>query len=172
MTSRFSNITATLLGAWVVAGCASGGAGTTAQSAPCDLRGRDSVFAAAGPVYRECAVDVAARFVAADQRPEFEPKMPPRSECLYVDLQFVVSPTGKAELSTARIERTNDDNYADGMKANLASWRYDPAMRGGQPVRQIVLEHRFVLLAVSVTRVPAGSTPPAPQLPPVRPQNC
>ena len=86
-----------------------------------------------------------------------------RSTCYSVDLQFVVDSTGRPETSTAKIVRSNDSGYGEAVLATVASWRYEPAMRNGVHVRQIVTSHQSAAAIVAVR--PAGSPPP------VRPPN-
>jgi hypothetical protein len=51
----------------------------------------------------------------------------------------------------------------------LQAWRYEPAMRDGKTVRQIVIAHEAA--ATSVVVVPAGSPPPTRPSSP-RPPTC
>ena len=146
-----------VLGICTLGACATGG-GPGTPSNGCPLRERDSTFVAGGPVFRDCAVDVKARFVSGNQRPDFRPTAV-RNDCYFADLEFVVSPSGTPETQSARIERTNDQGYADAVMATLGTWKYEPSMRAGVAVRQIVSEHRA--MSTVVLRVPAGGSPPS-----------
>lgn len=148
------------------AACASARGGSTSQAA-CALPERDSVFLLGRPLYRECAVDRQARLVTAGVRPDFHPATP-RSTCYSTDLEFVVDSTGKPEVQTARIVRTNDQEFGASTLATLASWKYEPAMRERIPVRQLVTEHKT--LSAMVVVVPKGSSPPSG--PSQRPSSC
>jgi len=141
----------------VAAACASSGA-KSGRRAACDLSPSDSVFALGRPVYRACGVDREARLLNdGGVRPDFSPSTM-RSACYSVDLAFVVDSTGRPERSSAQIVRANDRTYAEAVLATIAAWRYEPAVRDGAPVRQIVTSHQSVATMV-VTR-PAGSPPP------------
>lgn len=134
------------------------------RSASCDVLARDSVFAATGPVYHECAVDTKAKLVTPGPRPEFQP--PARTTCYSAEIQFVVNQTGRVEEQTARVLHTNDQRFADAVLATLSAWKYEPAMLGGAPVRQIVETKQKI--GEVVVRVPAGSVP----RPPARGASC
>jgi hypothetical protein len=150
------------------AACASAN-GKSASRSPCPLLERDSVFVpGSSPVYRDCAVDRTARLLTTDVRPDFRPTTP-RSTCYSVDLEFVVDPTGKPEAGTAHIVRANDQEFGASVLASLTSWKFDPAMRGGVPVRQIVTEHKSVSTVVVAVR--QGSGPPSGP-PSQRPPSC
>ena len=152
----------------IAAACASAG-GKSAQRKECELSDRDSAFAVGGPVYRDCAVDRAARLLAIDRHPDFRPTGTPRTTCYSADLEFVVDSTGKPETRMARIVRASDQGYAESVLATLNSWKYEPAVRDHRPVRQIVTSHQT--LSTMVVVVPAGS--PLPSRPPAsRPSSC
>lgn len=154
--------------AMIAAACASAG-GKSAQRKECELSDRDSVFAVGGPVYRDCAVDRAARLLATNRHPDFRPSGVPHTTCYSADLEFVVDSTGKPETRMARIVRTNDQGYAESVLVTLTSWTYDPALRDHRPVRQIVTSHQT--MATMVVVVPAGA--PLPSGPPTqRPSSC
>ena len=166
MTLRDGAVIAGILSVALVAACASGAGRTSAVGASCGLSGRDSVFAVGRPVYRDCAVDRRARLTATVP-PDYRPAVP-RTACYSVDVAFVVDTLGKPEVATARIVRTNDQAFADAVFATLGRWKYEPAMRGGMLVRQIVNEHRSG--ATMLVAVPAGSGPPP--KPSQRPPTC
>lgn len=159
--------------AWtgLLVACAGGGAHASAVDPSCALLGRDSVFATRAPVYRECAVDRKARLLTTDIRTDFRSNTP-RTTCYYADLEFVVDTTGRPEMGTAQTVRTNDQAFADAVFATLNRWKYEPALRGGVPVRQIVSTHKTLSAIVSVVVVPAGSPPPTPGKPIQRPPSC
>lgn len=139
--------------------CASGGA-TAGQRRGCGLQPADSVFAAAGPVYRDCAVDTKAQAVTPNARFDFEPtRGRSGNACYTAEVEFVVNEGGSPETNTARIVHTNDQTFAQAFLTAIATWRYRPAVKAGHPVRQIVDERRSVQTAVVI--VPMGSLPPA-----------
>ena len=148
------------LSAIAMAACA----GAKAQAQACAAQPRDSIYAASGPVYRDCAVDTKAKLTNPDLRVNFQP--PARSSCSSAEVEFVVGTNGRPELATARTLMTNNQAFADAVLASLDQWRYEPARRGGNPVRAIVTEKRAA--ATVVVRVPAGSS----ARPPQRAPNC
>jgi hypothetical protein len=169
MHRRFT-ILGSLALACAIAACSSNHAATAATS--CGLRPSDSVFAAAGPVFRDCAVDKKANLTTTNIRPDPSSysggSRPMNGQCFSVELEFVVGEHGAPELGTARVERSNDPRFADAWLKTLATWRYEPAVRAGKPVRQIVDERRTA--ATQVVIVAKGSPPPTP--PRERPPNC
>jgi hypothetical protein len=143
-----------------ITGCASSGV----KSASCGVDARDSIFAAAGPVYRDCAVDTKAKLTNPEVHTDFQP--PQRNGCYSTELEFVVGTDGRPELSTVRTVSANDQNFATAVLESLRQWHYTPALRGGIAVRQIVVEKRSAM--TSVVRVPKGGT----ARPPDRAPNC
>jgi len=139
-------------------------AGGSAGGSGCQLSARDSAFVASEPVYRDCAVDKKANLTNPDVRPDpsafTSAGRPSGSKCYAVELEFVVNTHGAPEVGTARIVRTTDQSFADAWIKTLSSWKYEPALRGGKPVRQIVDEHRSA--ATETVVVPRGSTPMPP----------
>jgi hypothetical protein len=120
----------------------------SARGDGCRLRAADTLFVDGAPLYRECAVDVAATNVTRAGGPLARPPGPPRDGCYVVELQFVVDTTGVPEQRSARIIRTNDQGYADAVVATLPDWRYEPAQIKHHRVRQIVTEREMMSLAV------------------------
>jgi hypothetical protein len=148
------------------AGCASAPRGSQSKAASCPSAERDSVFAAAGPVYRDCAVDVRAKNLTRP-RLDYRPTSPPRNgACYSAEIEFVVNAKGVPETNTARVVYTNDQGLAEATIASLSGWRYEPARLGDVPVRQIVTEKNS--MSAMVVMVPQGSAPTRPnQRPPV-----
>ena len=152
----------------IVGACASAGTKTAAHRTNCGLSDTDSVFSLGGPVYRDCAVDRAAHLtanVSSDYRPTT-----PRAACYSADVEFVVDTTGEPETRTARVVRTNDQQFAESVLASLPRWKYDPASRDGRLVRQIVVTHQS--LSAVIVRVPVGASPSAPPRATQRPPSC
>lgn len=146
--------TITLVGA-----CAAAGASASSRRSDCDLRAQDSVYALAGPVFRDCSVDTKARPTAADAHPDFRPTSP-GNVCYSADVEYVVSTRGEVEQSTGRIVRASNDAYAQSVVNMLPRLKFEPAIRNGIPVRQIVADHHS--MATAVVKVAAGApvTPP------------
>ena len=155
--------TITIAGVAIIAGACVTANVKSARRVGCDLSNRDSVFAVIGPVYRDCAVDRAAHLLNTQNHPDYRPTTP-RSMCYSADLEFVVDSTGKPEVPTLRVVRSNDQGFAESVLAMARAWRYDPAIRDGRPVRQIVTSHQA--MATGVVVVPAGA--PLPSRPPAQ----
>lgn len=151
----------------VAATCASAG-GKSVRGRGCDLRGRDSVFAVIGPVYRDCAVERAARLLTTQTHPDYRPTTP-RSTCYSADLEFVVDSTGRPEVPTIQVVRANDQGFAESVLAMVRGWKYDPAVRDGKAVRQIVTSHQ--VMSTMVVVVPKGMSPTSGP-PNQRPPSC
>lgn len=169
MHRRFAILSSLVL-ACAIGACSSNHAATGATA--CGLRPTDSVFAAAGPVFRDCAVDKKANLTTTNVHPDPSTysgaSRPLNGQCFSVELEFVVSEHGAPELGTARVVRSSDPSFADAWLKTLAIWRYEPAIRAGRPVRQIVEERRTA--ATGVVVVAKGSPPPTP--PRGRAPNC
>jgi hypothetical protein len=145
-------------GLLVALGCASGGGNPATRGAGCGLRTSDSVYAARGPVYRDCAVDSKASLLVANPRIDFQPP-PAATACYSAELEFVVDTNGTPEMQTALIVRATDQAFGQAVLTAVAGWRYKPAMRDGHRVRQIVEDRRMAQTMVVAVR--AGSPPPS-----------
>ena len=141
------------------AACASGGT-SSANARDCALRQTDSVFVATGPVYRDCAVDRKARLASRMPRIDYTPSAP---GCVVSVVEFVVDTAGSPEMRTARIARSTDASFTQSIMAVVPSLKYEPAQRGGRPVRQIVsLEQKAAMTVTVVSASGAGGRPPGP----------
>ena len=147
--------------------CASAGNKVSSREA-CTIPARDSELVGFRPLYRDCAVDQVARFVATDVHPNFRPDSRAPT-CYSADLEFVVDSLGKPEVGTARIVRTNYESFGRAVLETLQGWKYEPAIRDGKTVRQIVTTHQTA--ATMTVVVPAGSGPPS-HPPSQRPPTC
>jgi hypothetical protein len=158
-TSRMSNLAmpVTML-VTAISLATVGCAGAKVQSASCAADPRDSIYAATGLVYRDCAVDTKAKRISRDIHVDFQPPQP--TGCYSAELEFVVGSDGRPELSTVRTLDTNNQALAQAVRASLSEWRYEPALRDGAPVRQIVVD-RYAAVT-SVVTMPARSTPRTP----------
>ncbi|HEU4786881.1 MAG TPA: energy transducer TonB [Gemmatimonadaceae bacterium] len=116
------------------------------------------MFAAAGPVFRDCAVDSRASLLVANPRIDFQP---PRAvtNCYSAEVEFVVDTNGTPEMQTAGIVRATDQSFGQAVLTAVAGWRYKPAERDGHRVRQIVEDRRMAQTVL--VAVPAGSPPPS-----------
>ena len=149
-----------LLAAFLIQACSTGT--TAARTDDCAPVPDDSAFRENGPVYRDCAVERAAKLTTPDARIGYRPSTPPRqgTTCYFAVVEFVVDARGVPEMATARIVRTNETPFGHAVVASLPGWRYEPAVIGGLPVRQVVTERRDLALAVVVTRPGDTSRPP------------
>jgi hypothetical protein len=141
--------------------CASGGSGGT-RATRCAPQPADSIYRAGAPVFRDCAVDRAARLLNPNVQVPWRPAggIPsPGSRCYEALVEFVVDTTGKPESGTARVIRQNEPGFAKAVMSVLPDWRYQPARIGDQPVRQIVRERRTLATVVTTVVVPAGTSP-------------
>ena len=120
----------------VTGACASRG-GAPEGGAGCALRSSDSVFTRGGPAYRACAVERPAERIS--RVAPVIARVDPR-ECYSAELEFVVGTDGVPEAQTARMLRSSSGEYAPAALLALPQWRYQPALRNGEPVRQIVSE--------------------------------
>jgi hypothetical protein len=159
----------------LLAACASRSSSGASTGSSCELAPADSLFAAAGPVYRECAVDRRARLLNRSRNINYQPSGPrpaPGERCYYAEIEFVVDTQGRPETRTARVLRSNEPTLGSAVLQSLPDWRYAPAQKGGVPVRQIVRDRYGLALVVTVVRVPAGSLPPTGPPPPSRRPMC
>ncbi len=133
---------------------------TGGPRAECRTATVDPAWLEAGPIYAACDVDRPARMVG--EAPPFE-YMPERGKsCYAVLLEFVVSAAGAPEPTTARIVRTTWSDFARGALAILPYLRYEPAVRGGRPVRQLAQWGIVVTIPVfEVITTRAGQVPVA-----------
>ena len=141
----------------VVSACASSG-GTAGGCTP--MPG-DSVYVAATPAYRDCAVDRKARLLTPNVPIDYRAPTQMRSataQCHNADVEFVVDAMGKPEMHTARVLRATPPEFGEALLATVPQLRYSPAEKAGTAVRQIVRHHRGVAMVLVVAR--AGSPPP------------
>jgi len=137
--------------------CASAGNKVAAREA-CVIPARDSGFVGLRPVYMDCGVDRPARFMSTDVHPDFRPEMR-ATACYFADLEFVVDSLGRPEVATARVVRSNYEPFGTAVLQTLQAWKYEPAMRDGKTVRQIVATHQTAASMIVVTKSPGP--PPA-----------
>jgi hypothetical protein len=146
----------------LMAGCASSPAGRSGP--PCALEPADSAFVRGQPLYRDCSVDRPAKPVMT--RVNFSPPVQPQrgTTCFSAEVQFVVGADGRPEKDTIRLVNSGADDFSNAVLAAVPSWQYTPAMRDGQPVRQVVRQRSMGAVTV-VTSPGRGAVPP-------RPPNC
>lgn len=152
--SRVAVLWSALLVVLFVAGCASRRAPTAryddldraslVRGRPCDRSDQDTTRYLHLPLYRPCAVTVAARRIASDMRPEFFPASRDRS-CFSAVIEFAVDTLGRPEVRTAKLIKASDPSYGAAALAIVPGLRFVPARLGDRPVRQIY-ELREMLL--------------------------
>ena len=142
----------------IAAGCAS--AKPTGRGASCVLRPRDSTYAAGRAVYRDCAVDRPARLTNSSVRPDWSPPTTANNSCYSVEMEFVVDEAGRVERETATVVQTSDRRFADAWMMTLPEWKFEPAIRAGVAVRQIVVAGRTAQTAVVRSTGPVGTGRP------------
>ena len=152
--SRVVVASATLLVAAFAAGCAARKAPASRQDdldrttlvhgRACDRSDQDTTRYLHLPLYRACAVTVAARRIPSDIRPEFFPASRDRS-CFSALIELAVDTLGRPEVRTARVVRATDPSFGAAALAIVPGLRFEPAWLGDRRVRQIY-ELREVLV--------------------------
>jgi len=117
---------------------------TLVRGRACDLSDQDTTRYLHLPLYRACAVTVAARQIPSDLRPDFFPASRDRS-CFSALIEFAVDTLGRPEVRTARLVKATDPSFGAAAMAIVAGLQFEPARLGNRPVRQIY-EFREVLL--------------------------
>ncbi len=123
----------------------------------------DSVRFGNAPVFAACEVDRPAKLRrAAKPRATF----PRDVRCLVATLEFVVDERGAPVVSTAVLLKRTTVAFGNTALRGLAEWRFDPAMRNQEPVRQLVVER----LTVEDDRLPFVVLEPGASRPPPMPR--
>ena len=52
--------------------------------------------------------------------------------------QYVVDVTGRADMTTFKVLKSDHDSFSDAVRTALSEMQFNPALLGGQPVRQLV----------------------------------
>jgi hypothetical protein len=145
-------------------GCASAGARAAAAN-DCVLS-QDQVTLARGlPLYRDCNVDRKARLAITRLHPQFTPNSRGGPTCYSAMVEFVIDSTGRAEKESIHVVKTTDPSFGAAVADVVPRLSFEPAMKGGQTVRQIdTYEEK---MSISKVVVPAGAparnpTPRAP----------
>lgn len=113
----------------------------------------DVALLARGPVYHACEVDRPAKLIGRPGPLDFRPA--DFASCRSATIEFVVDERGVPVSALSRVVRTNDHQLADALLSSVASHRYEPALKDGIPVKQVVQDQRIVQMMVT-----ASSTPP------------
>jgi hypothetical protein len=132
---------------------------------PCNVERVDSAHYGALVLYRDCEVDRPAK-VKKDAQPSF--RFPQQLRCAFVEMEFAVDSTGIVIDSTVRVIESNNSDFASITRRSLPRWRYEPAMKGGVAVRQVVRErvaradNRVVFVVVRPGELPPKAAPELP----------
>lgn len=108
------------------------------------------------PVYRECSVDRAARPTGSN-RVQFSPS---GQACLRAIVDVVVDAEGRVIPATAQTVRSTDPGFLQALLTSLDGRRYEPAVREGRPVAQLVRIDAAMETRAVVT--PLGAPQPSP----------
>jgi hypothetical protein len=106
------------------------------RGAACDRSDQDTTHYLHPPLYRACAVTIAARRIANDMRPDFWSR-PIDNTCLSALVEVAVDTLGRPELHTTRLVRASDPKFGAEVLAIVPGLRFQPARLGGRRVRQI-----------------------------------
>jgi hypothetical protein len=106
------------------------------RSTACDRSDQDTTHYLHLPLYRACAVTIAARRLANDMRPEFWSR-PTDQSCLSAVVEVAVDTLGRPELHTTRLVRASDPRFGAEVLAIVPGLRFQPARLGDRRVRQL-----------------------------------
>ncbi|MFL5620671.1 MAG: energy transducer TonB [Gemmatimonadaceae bacterium] len=106
------------------------------RGAACDRSDQDTTHYLHLPLYRACAVTIAARRLANDLRPEFVPQGRDQN-CFSAVIVLAVDTLGRPDLRTTRLVRASDPAFGAEVLAIVAGLRFQPAQLGGRRVRQL-----------------------------------
>ena len=115
-------------------------------------------------VYRDCAVDRRAQLTAV---PHVNYRPSAGQTCVRARIDVVVDSAGRPRVGTAQIVRGSDPIFAAAVADRLEEMRFEPAVKDGQRVAQLVRLDQAVSLVGVV--VPAGTSPRSVR-PPRRPR--
>jgi hypothetical protein len=136
------------------------GACATRNTAPRTCEPVSAEFTLEGQsVYRYCAVDRRARLSSRPIPYSYVP-LAGRHRCSRASVDVVVDSTGRPIPETARIVRSTDPNFALAILQSLESARFEPAIKDGQPVAQLVRIESAAFGAVRQSGVRQPRRPP------------
>jgi hypothetical protein len=121
---------------------------TSRSSAVCEPEKIAASWLAAGPVFRDCEVDQKAAVIEPQVKPKWVPSSP--SKCNISIVEFVVDTSGKPEPKSERAVRYTDPGLSVVQLKTVPMNRYVPALKGGQPVRQVVRDAVVFYTATSL----------------------
>ena len=127
----------------------------------CSGEPADSSLFAAGPIYRDCEVDKPAKVIGNEPRPAMSSTPNTvREGCFYVEYQFVVNTEGQVELGTVEVRRNEMREFEEALRATLGQLRFQPAMKDGVAVRQVVIHRRGLGIATRASGQAFTGAPP------------
>lgn len=144
--SRVVVLSSAVLPLVLVQGCATSGAPVArfddldrtslVRGHACDRSDQDTTHYLHLPLYRACAVSVAARRISTDLKPEFTPAGRDRN-CFVALVEVAVDTLGRPEPRTTRVIRASDPAYGAAVVAIVPGLRFEPALLGNRRVRQV-----------------------------------
>lgn len=138
-----------------------------AALAACATGGRPSCdpvpqeFLTAGEVYRDCAVDRRAQHIS-NGKAEFNERTLTPSGCYVAEFEVVLDTLGHPIPPTAKIVRSSNSRFTEAVKMVMAEGRYEPAMKDGRKVQQLVRYKDSMAWVTRSVLVQRGSAPPPP----------
>jgi TonB family protein len=52
--------------------------------------------------------------------------------------QFIVTENGSADSASFQVVRSTNDQFTNAVRASISAFRFNPALVGGRPVKQLV----------------------------------
>jgi TonB family protein len=89
-------------------------------------------------VYLEYQVEKPVSPVANNVAPRYPSEMRAASVEGEVLAQFIVDENGTADSASFQVARSTNDQFANAVRAAISSFRFNPALVGGRPVKQLV----------------------------------
>lgn len=137
----------------LVAACASGG-----RKADCTPVAEE--FLSAGEVYRDCAVDRRAQHIA-NGMVEFNEQPVGPNGCYVAEFEVVLDTLGHPIVHTAKVVRSSNARFTEAVKIAMREGRYEPAMKEGRKVQQLVRYKDTMAWVTKSVLVERGSPPPS-----------
>jgi len=149
-----------VVAALVTWGCAAQSRSAAGAAAACEPVPAE--FSLPGQVvYRECAVDRRARELGPGPRLNYTPSV--GETCARAVIDVVVDASGRPVTETAKVVRSTGPAIATAVLSSLGATRYEPALKDGLPVPQLVRVDRGIMSQVVVVgpgRVSQPRRPP------------
>jgi TonB family protein len=91
-----------------------------------------------GEVFFPAEVDRPATPRPGNPMPRYPERLRARSVRGLVSILVVIDTTGRPEVATLQLLAADDEAFAQAVRKALPTWQYEPATRGGRPVRQVM----------------------------------